>query len=208
MGGARLPLWSASTCGATFEDGFRICIWASEELPQIDLETLECLKGDIEAYKLPLLPISFHQESLFQDDERQDSQGGEESARLVEKSKAFETRLSRCDLLLQHVEYLMKYEELGIMPFEPAPSVALEEYQHRRCEIVMDEAARIVQQAENKRSKLKTMRAMKNAVTTAQDKIAQLAADHPDLSRDIAEYSELLDMGLANLAIIEEATKQ
>jgi len=136
------------------------------------------------------------------------SQIVEESARLIEASKTYKTRLSRCDLLLQHIEHLLKYEEMGIIPFEPPPSIVLEEYQHRRREIVCDEADRIVQQAESKKSTLKTMPAKRNAVTTAQDRITQLVADHPDLSKDIAEYSDLLHMSLDNLAIIEEAIKQ
>jgi hypothetical protein len=45
--------------------------------------------------------------------------------RLVHDGKTFETRLTRCDLLFEHLEHLLKYERKGIPTLSPLPSKIL-----------------------------------------------------------------------------------
>jgi len=58
--------------------------------------------------------------------------------RLIGESKKLDTQLSRCDLLLEHAEALMKYEEKGIPTIEPLPSALLREYRIKQDELILN----------------------------------------------------------------------
>lgn len=58
--------------------------------------------------------------------------------RIIDDSKKMETRLSRCDLLLDHAKQLLKYEIKEIDTFDPSPSELLNEYTPMRDQIVVE----------------------------------------------------------------------
>lgn len=58
--------------------------------------------------------------------------------RIIDESKKMETRLSRCDLLLDHAKQLLKYEIKEIDTFDPSPSELLNEYTPMRDQIVVE----------------------------------------------------------------------
>lgn len=65
-----------------------------------------------------------------------------DSVPLIETSKNPSTRLSRCDLVLEHAERLLPYERLGIPTLETPPSEIMEKVKTARDQIeamVMDE---------------------------------------------------------------------
>jgi hypothetical protein len=58
--------------------------------------------------------------------------------RLVDESKKTETRLSRCDLLVEHAEELRIYQEKGIPTIKPSPSQLVHDYTRMRDRIILD----------------------------------------------------------------------
>jgi len=61
-----------------------------------------------------------------------------ESIELIKKSKNFNTRLSRCDLILEFAEKLLEYERKGIQVITPAPSEFISEYIDMRDKIILE----------------------------------------------------------------------
>jgi len=61
-----------------------------------------------------------------------------ESIELIRKSKNFKTRLSRCDLILEIAEKLMKYENKGILVITPTPSEFISVYSDMRDKIILE----------------------------------------------------------------------
>lgn len=72
--------------------------------------------------------------------------------KLVDESKNLKTRLSRCDLLIEHAQALLKYQEKGIPTITPSPSQLLAEYSAMRDQIILDsltaEAEKMLAKAE------------------------------------------------------------
>jgi NADH pyrophosphatase NudC (nudix superfamily) len=56
--------------------------------------------------------------------------------KLVDKSKNIKTRLSRCDLLIEHAQALSEYEDKGISTVDPSPSQLLSQYTAIRAQLV------------------------------------------------------------------------
>jgi len=67
--------------------------------------------------------------------------------KLVIESKNMKTRLSRCDLLLEHAQALLKYENKGIPTISPPPSHLVIEYAAARDEIVLEAVTAEVENA-------------------------------------------------------------
>ncbi len=61
-----------------------------------------------------------------------------ESEDLVEKGKTLDTRLSRCDVILEHAQALQQYEQHGIATTNPPPSAIAKKYQVKRDDIIYD----------------------------------------------------------------------
>lgn len=61
--------------------------------------------------------------------------------KLVAESKNMKTRLSRCDLLVEHAQALLEYEHKGIPTTSPSPSQVLTEYTAMRDQIVLEGVA-------------------------------------------------------------------
>jgi len=57
---------------------------------------------------------------------------------LVAESKNMKTRLSRCDILLEHAQALLKYEHEEIPTLTPSPSQLLSQYAAMRDQIVLE----------------------------------------------------------------------
>jgi hypothetical protein len=62
----------------------------------------------------------------------------QESAALAENGKTLSTRLSRCDLAIEHARALTKYEEKGISVLSIPPSTIARELEERRTRLVLD----------------------------------------------------------------------
>ena len=58
--------------------------------------------------------------------------------KLVAESKNMKTRLSRCDLLIEHAQALLEYEHKGIPIVDPSPSQLLSEYTAKRDQVVLE----------------------------------------------------------------------
>lgn len=61
-----------------------------------------------------------------------------DSMKLIEESKNTKTRVSRCDLLIQHAQALSEYERKGI-PLNPSPSQLLSQYTAIRAQLAGEE---------------------------------------------------------------------
>lgn len=73
-----------------------------------------------------------HCEPFFQLDVRQRGRIIQESQDIIEQSRNLDTKLSRIQLLLDHLRALQKYEERSITTIRPAPSEAIRIYVLRR----------------------------------------------------------------------------
>lgn len=82
-----------------------------------------------------------------------------ESAEIIMKSRKLATQLSRCDLILQHAEALMKYERLGIPSITPSPSSVLRDWKAKRDELVIIGLEAAVEAARSKASLATTHKA-------------------------------------------------
>lgn len=67
--------------------------------------------------------------------------------KLVAESKNMRTRLSRCDLLMDHAQALLEYEHKGIPTLTPSPSQLLSEYTAMRDQIVLEGVTAEVEKA-------------------------------------------------------------
>jgi len=67
--------------------------------------------------------------------------------KLVAKSKNMKTRLSRCDILVEHAQSLLEYEHKGIPTISPLPSQLLTEYTAMRDQIVLEGVTAEVEEA-------------------------------------------------------------
>lgn len=53
-----------------------------------------------------------------------------ESTKIINKSKNFKTQLSRCDLIIEIAEVMLKYENKGITTIIPSPSEMISQYKN------------------------------------------------------------------------------
>lgn len=86
--------------------------------------------------------------------------------RLAREGKTFATRLSRCDLLLEHAEDLLQYEKKGIPTLSPSPSEILSEFRGYRDELILEEANNVAQKAKAKSEVASTTTAKHNALAS------------------------------------------
>ena len=91
--------------------------------------------------------------------------------KLVAKSKNMKTRLSRCDLLVEHARALLKYERKGIQTISPPPSQLLREYTAMRDQIVLEGITTEVEKALTKAEIATTPRTSINEANKALLKI-------------------------------------
>lgn len=92
---------------------------------------------------------------------------------LIDKSKNMQTRLSRCDLLLEHANTLLIYENKGIQTISTLPSELIKEYTTMRDQIVLDSVTIDVEKLLNKAEISDTPRTIINEINKAILKIRE-----------------------------------
>lgn len=118
-----------------------------------------------------------------------------ESLELAHTGKTIATRLSRCDLVVEHAGYLLQYEEAGIPTLEPSPSEIIDSCAELRDRIFAGEYEDIVKKAVNKSKIAATVRTKISALRSAQLKISGIQTDF-ESEFDASEYEN----GLSKMA--------
>lgn len=108
-----------------------------------------------------------------------------ESVELAQEGKTVKTRVSRCDLAIEHAEYLLPFEEKGINTVDPTPTKILKHLRSLRTEIVVTEASLLADKAIAKSKIATTARSKENAVAAGLLKIREFAGGY-GLSEDPA----------------------
>lgn len=93
--------------------------------------------------------------------------------KLVAESKNMKTRLSRCDLLIEHAQALLEYEHKGIPTVSPSPSQLLSEYTAMRDQVVLEGVTAEVEKALAKAEIVATPRTSINEANKALLKIRE-----------------------------------
>ena len=98
----------------------------------------------------------------------------EQSVRLADKGKTFGTRLSRCELVIEHAGYLVQFERKGVPTVSPSPSYLLDEFHALRTQIIVSEAENIVEKAFEKSSLASTANAKERALAAGVLKLREI----------------------------------
>ena len=106
-----------------------------------------------------------------------------DSMRLAHEGKTFGTRLSRCDLAIEHAEHLAKFERKGVPTISPPPSTIVSEYRGFRANLVVEEADTVVEGAFEKAGVASTPKAKERALAAGVLKLRELAQELEDSSR-------------------------
>lgn len=107
--------------------------------------------------------------------------------KLVAESKNMKTRLSRCDLLVEHAQALLEYEHKGIPTVSPSPSQLLTEYTAMRDQIVLEGVTAEVEKALAKAEIAATPR---TSINEANKALLKIREDKQEL-RDQAKLDQL-----------------
>jgi hypothetical protein len=102
--------------------------------------------------------------------------------RLVREGKTFGTRLSRCDLVIEHAEHLAGFERKGVPTVSPAPSAILSEYRALRTQLILEEANTVADKAREKASVASTPKARERALAAGILKMREVAGALDDPS--------------------------
>jgi hypothetical protein len=102
--------------------------------------------------------------------------------RLAREGKTFATRLSRCDLLLEHAEHLLQYEQKGIPTLSPLPSEILTEFRAYRDDLILEEAHQVAEKAKAKAEVASTTTAKYNALGSGLLKVQEIMQNSSDPS--------------------------
>ncbi|SFT96543.1 hypothetical protein [Halomonas saccharevitans] len=106
----------------------------------------------------------------------------EDCLRLARDGKTFATRLSRCDLLFEHLEHLLQYENKGIPTLTPSPSDILSEFKGYRDKLIIEEAQKVAQKAKEKSEVASTITAKHNALANGLLKSQEIIRNTSDAS--------------------------
>jgi hypothetical protein len=110
----------------------------------------------------------------------------EDSMRLAREGKTFSTRVSRCELVIEHATFLERFERKGVATVQPAPSVLLKEFNELRVGLIVEEANTATEGACQKAEVATTPKAKERALVVGLLKVlelAKLAEDHPRVRR-------------------------
>ena len=129
----------------------------------------------------------------------------QDSQKLIEKSKNFKTRISRIDVLIEHVRALKQYEEKNISTLEPVPSECEKNYLGLKNELIYEDIVSSIEKTMNKAklglsAKTKMNEANKAILTIMErrgelqeeDKIKNLKKTEKDI-RDFIHQAQLDD---------------
>ena len=134
-----------------------------------------------------------------------------DSLKLAEEGKTVRTRLSRCDVAIEHLEYLLEFEEKGIKTIIPYPSSLLKKMRWLRTENIVTEASTITEKAIEKSKLATTAKSKENAVAAGLMKVRDLASSN-GLTDDpaIASLEDKLrsEIHRVTLANYEEAAQK
>ena len=98
-----------------------------------------------------------------------------ESIRLAKEGKSFSTRLSRCELAIEHAEYMVQFDVKGVPTVSPSPSHLLDEFRAHRTALIVDEAKSITDNAFEKSSRASTGKAKERVLSSSILKVRNLA---------------------------------
>jgi len=105
-----------------------------------------------------------------------------DSMRLAHKGKTFGTRLSRCDLVIEHAEHLSEFEHKGVPTVSPPPSTILTEYRAFRTQLILEEANSVVDKAFEKAGVASTPKTKERALATGVLKVREVTERLEDRS--------------------------
>ncbi len=97
----------------------------------------------------------------------------DDSARLALEGKKIDTRLSRCNLVLEHANALLKYEEKGVPTIDPDPSKLIFGFNELHDKIIIEEMEGITNKALTKAGVATTNKQAINEATKALVKIKE-----------------------------------
>ena len=102
--------------------------------------------------------------------------------RLAHEGKTFGTRLSRCDLAIEHAEHLSKFENKSVPTVSPSPSVILTEYRALRTQLIIEEANTVADKSFGKASVASTPKAKERALAAGILKVREVTESLEDRS--------------------------
>ena len=76
---------------------------------------------------------------------------------LIKDSQKFQTRLSRCDLLISHCQELLKYEKAGVSTTELPPSSLIKKYSSMRDQIIIAGVTEVAEKRRTQSERAKTV---------------------------------------------------
>ncbi len=114
-----------------------------------------------------------------------------DSINLAKNSKTFKTRLSRCDLVIEHAEALLEYEKKGIPTISPLPSKLLKEFSEYHDTIIIEEAMQIFGKAQKKAEVSTSFKTIENTYVNALLKIDEVFSFLKDKNKGIELKNKL-----------------
>ncbi len=121
--------------------------------------------------------------AVYINDIRQHPRVIQDCINLVADSKKLDTRLSRCDLLVERARVLLQYEEIGIETIKPSPSELISNYTSARNEIIIETVKANVEKCLGKAEVAATAR---TAVTQANNALFKIT----EAREDFGNYPE------------------
>lgn len=132
-----------------------------------------------------------------------------ESMKLVETGKTLETRLSRCDLIIEYTQALLKYEKLGIPITKPPPSEIIKFYADNRPKFIKDGLLDESRAALEKSKLATTVNSKVSALSKAVLRIVDFKKQYPD-DKDLQTMDEGLRKAIQEIqltAFLDDAKK-
>lgn len=126
---------------------------------------------------------------------------------IIQNSQNMETRLSRCDLAIQHLKSLQQYELREIVTTIPEPTEVLRNYEIKRREIIKDGLEKEHQSALNKASVAQSAKSKISALSKAVLAARSVKSQAPDLAErtEIGLLTEIARITVADY--LEKARK-
>jgi hypothetical protein len=109
--------------------------------------------------------------------------------KLAEEGKTLKTRLSRCDLVLEHANHLLEYEKKGVSTISPSPSEIVSEYTEYRDQIIREEARKAADKAIMKSDAAATPKTKANAISRGLVKVGEILSEsnQPSIGNNIKD---------------------
>lgn len=118
----------------------------------------------------------------------------EDSMQLAREGKTFKTRLSCCELVLEHSKALENYESKGIPTINPPPSQIVREYSAYRDDLIIEEANKVAEKAIGKAEVATTHRGRESALASGLLKVREINCFLNDVSKGKGLESKLQEL--------------